>query len=215
MIKSLHIKNFKCLFDVTVDLAPFTILIGPNDSGKSSFIDAIQLLGRTASGQIGAVFQAKNELTDLVSRKDATQNVSWITQGTADNHPFTYTLQLACNKLVAGESLRVNQTEGFDREGNPSQDQLRVLGDRRGVVPIGKTMTGLFLASHGGAASLPVGSAVLTRKGISSSAKYRLDPLLLRSDATAVRDAGLSPEGDNLTAVIDDILTSPDRTLER
>ena len=44
MIKQVHIQNFKCLRDVTVELEPFTVLIGPNDSGKSSFLQACQVV---------------------------------------------------------------------------------------------------------------------------------------------------------------------------
>jgi AAA15 family ATPase/GTPase len=36
MFECIHIENYKCLRDVTVELGDFTILIGPNDSGKSS-----------------------------------------------------------------------------------------------------------------------------------------------------------------------------------
>lgn len=58
MITHLHIQNFKCLRDVQVDLVPFTILIGPNDSGKSSLLDAVQALGMsepTANSVPGSV----------------------------------------------------------------------------------------------------------------------------------------------------------------
>jgi AAA15 family ATPase/GTPase len=48
MITHLTVQNFKCLGDVSIDLAPFTILIGANDSGETSLLDAISLLGRTA-----------------------------------------------------------------------------------------------------------------------------------------------------------------------
>jgi len=41
VIQSVQIKNFRALRDVSVKLRPFTVLVGPNDSGKSSFLDAI------------------------------------------------------------------------------------------------------------------------------------------------------------------------------
>ena len=44
MITSMHIENFKCFKDFTIDLGPFNVLIGPNDSGKTSFLQAIRLL---------------------------------------------------------------------------------------------------------------------------------------------------------------------------
>jgi len=41
MLKRVHVKGYKCLHDVEVDLGPFNVLIGRNDSGKSSFMQAI------------------------------------------------------------------------------------------------------------------------------------------------------------------------------
>ncbi len=35
MPERIHIENYKCLCDVTVELSDFTILIGPNNSGKA------------------------------------------------------------------------------------------------------------------------------------------------------------------------------------
>lgn len=41
MIKRIHIQNFKALRDVTVDLTPIHALIGPNDAGKTSILQAL------------------------------------------------------------------------------------------------------------------------------------------------------------------------------
>ena len=48
---------------------------------------------------------------------------------------------------------------------------------------------------------------------LSASTKYRLNPDVLRSPAVPVGVAVLDPSGTNLTAVVDEILTSPDRTV--
>ncbi len=44
MISNVRIRNFKCLRDVTIDLERFTMLVGPNASGKSSILQALNLL---------------------------------------------------------------------------------------------------------------------------------------------------------------------------
>jgi energy-coupling factor transporter ATP-binding protein EcfA2 len=41
MLTRAKIERFKCLHDVDVTLGPFNVLIGPNDSGKSSFLQAL------------------------------------------------------------------------------------------------------------------------------------------------------------------------------
>ena len=47
MISQVTIKNFKCLWDVTVNLERFTVFVGANGSGKTSFLQALDLLCRT------------------------------------------------------------------------------------------------------------------------------------------------------------------------
>lgn len=41
MLTSCHIQNFRCLRDVKIDLAPVTAFVGPNASGKSAILDAL------------------------------------------------------------------------------------------------------------------------------------------------------------------------------
>lgn len=41
MDRSVSIRNFKCLRSVDVELEPLTVLIGKNDTGKSSFLQAL------------------------------------------------------------------------------------------------------------------------------------------------------------------------------
>jgi predicted ATPase len=44
MLDSIQIKNFRCLRELDVPLKPLTVLIGPNDSGKSVFLSAVRKL---------------------------------------------------------------------------------------------------------------------------------------------------------------------------
>ena len=44
MINKISIKNFKSLAETSVELGPFTVLVGGNGSGKSSFLQAIELI---------------------------------------------------------------------------------------------------------------------------------------------------------------------------
>jgi AAA15 family ATPase/GTPase len=40
MITRFRVRNYKALRDVTLDLTPIHVLIGPNDSGKTSILEA-------------------------------------------------------------------------------------------------------------------------------------------------------------------------------
>ena len=44
MLRSLSLTNFKSFGQQTVQLAPFTVLVGANGSGKSNFFDAVRFL---------------------------------------------------------------------------------------------------------------------------------------------------------------------------
>lgn len=51
MISSFHIRNFKSYRDATLPLAPLTLLIGANASGKSNAIEAIRLMSMVGAGR--------------------------------------------------------------------------------------------------------------------------------------------------------------------
>lgn len=46
MLKRIHIRGFKSLFDVEVELAPLVVLLGPNAAGKSNFLESLSLLSK-------------------------------------------------------------------------------------------------------------------------------------------------------------------------
>ncbi len=49
MLKRVKIQGYKSLVDVEVYLQPLSVLFGPNASGKSNFLDALQLLSRISN----------------------------------------------------------------------------------------------------------------------------------------------------------------------
>lgn len=60
MLRSATIKNFKSFEAATLPLAPLTLLIGANASGKSNAIEALQLLSWLASGRrLGDLFSSQ------------------------------------------------------------------------------------------------------------------------------------------------------------
>lgn len=52
-ITELRIRNLRSLEDVTLVMGPMTVLIGENGSGKSSVVEAMELLRRAAAPQLG------------------------------------------------------------------------------------------------------------------------------------------------------------------
>jgi AAA15 family ATPase/GTPase len=56
MITRFHVENYKALRDVTLDLTPIHVLIGPNDSGKTSIFEALTALSRMMQHQMNDAF---------------------------------------------------------------------------------------------------------------------------------------------------------------
>jgi len=51
VLKSIHLKNFKLHEDTSIEAAPITVFIGPNNSGKSTIFQALLALRQAASRQ--------------------------------------------------------------------------------------------------------------------------------------------------------------------
>lgn len=63
MIERLTITDYRCFRDVDVPLAPLTVLIGENNTGKSTFLDAVALLetGQKWHGPQAETFQRRGD----------------------------------------------------------------------------------------------------------------------------------------------------------
>ena len=51
MLKRIKIQGYKSLVDLELNLKPLSVLVGPNASGKSNLLDALQLLSRITTSQ--------------------------------------------------------------------------------------------------------------------------------------------------------------------
>ncbi|MYG05399.1 AAA family ATPase [Candidatus Poribacteria bacterium] len=51
MLKRIKIRGYKSLVDLELNLRPLSVLVGPNASGKSNFLDALQLLSHIATNR--------------------------------------------------------------------------------------------------------------------------------------------------------------------
>lgn len=59
MIRRFRVKNYKALRDVELELTPIHVLIGPNDSGKTSILEAMAALCRSVDMDTTTAFAGK------------------------------------------------------------------------------------------------------------------------------------------------------------
>jgi predicted ATPase len=57
MIESIEFTNFKALRKTTLPLSPFTLLLGPNGSGKTSVLQALRLVANMVNQRLGNPLQ--------------------------------------------------------------------------------------------------------------------------------------------------------------
>jgi energy-coupling factor transporter ATP-binding protein EcfA2 len=53
LLRKLHVEGFGCVRDATVELEPLTVLVGPNDSGKSMLLRALTTLAEASRREKG------------------------------------------------------------------------------------------------------------------------------------------------------------------
>jgi predicted ATPase len=80
-INKVKIEGFKCIGSIETDLLPFNVLIGPNDSGKSSFMQSISMVSTLANTNNLLEEDIKNELwtvggKSIFGGKDISQKIN-------------------------------------------------------------------------------------------------------------------------------------------
>jgi len=69
VITLIEALNFRCLRNVSQELEPFHVLVGPNASGKTTFLDVVAFLGSLVSDSLeAAVTDRTQDLKDLLWR---------------------------------------------------------------------------------------------------------------------------------------------------
>jgi predicted ATPase len=221
MLERIHIENYKCLRDVTVDLGDFTILIGPNDSGKSSFLDVIKNFGKIIKGGYQGIFVGDHSLPNLVWRKDASKEVVWEVKGKATGHQFAYLLGLPVDQRPPRECLEWDGEKLFGTEVVPATDQQRgsfrvpagtsalAFATRQGKQFLQTQFGFIYLerfVQEGRPASTPMAEALTS----SIEYKFELDKLPLAS--IPMPGMVLDASGADLAAVLDVMQNSADRS---
>ena len=94
MISQVHIRNFKAIRDAAVALTPIHLLIGPNDSGKTSVLEAIAAICRSVDHDATNSFLGRWQGMELVNSNSAQSNVDITLKLTVESDEIPYKVQL-------------------------------------------------------------------------------------------------------------------------
>lgn len=90
MLRHIRIQNFKALRDLSLDLTPVHLLIGPNDSGKTSILDALTALCRSVDHEISHTFTGNWTGRQLVWHGNESLKVGFEACIESDENRFQY-----------------------------------------------------------------------------------------------------------------------------
>ena len=196
MISRFRVQNYKALRDVTVDLSPVHVLIGPNDSGKTSILEAIAALSRSMDSPLAQAFAGNWSGRQLVWRSEPDLPVI-----------------LEAEVTVSGESLTYELQVGFHEQGRQAIRQSEAItspGRKRFELPPHDTSYAALAQIEPLAKQL--GNMLpLTRKikeALRGVHYYRWNPrfLSLPSAPDLARQFRMDTTGFGLALVLDDIL---------
>jgi len=130
VLTNLKIQGFRCFRDVDVPLKPLTVLIGPNDTGKSSFLDATLLLRRgDAKFDLRNVYRSgvNGELT--VAARTANGNL----------HTYSWVKAAGGNRVSRESELRPSSLQWFQLPSNGIATECVGFGvSEREMLPLGE-----------------------------------------------------------------------------
>jgi predicted ATPase len=107
MLTRFTVRNYKALRDISLELTPIHVLIGPNDSGKTSILNALAALSRSTDQPLPKAFDAAWDGRELVWHGDA-QGVIYLTADLAvGDDKLQYSL--ACRFPNSGTQVRVER----------------------------------------------------------------------------------------------------------
>ena len=181
MIEKVTFKNFKALRDVTLDLSPFTLIVGPNASGKTSILEALHCLTQVSGNSPDSVFQGERNV-NVVRSCGSDEPVALTMAGTWD-----------------GTSGKIEYVSAPAKDGRATTTEVTVdkqsykLHVRSGKAPVPPEAVQKLL--------LRAGSAIL----------LRLDPSRLAAPSYSMESTPhIEFDGGNLGATLADLaLSSP------
>jgi predicted ATPase len=111
-INKFGIKGFRRLFDIDISMPPFSVIIGINGVGKTTFLDVFSLLSASASGNLDFMLSIFGGVSNILTRGKSEKISFSINMEIPGYKPLEYSLDLAAQGMgysISSEILRQDQ----------------------------------------------------------------------------------------------------------
>jgi predicted ATPase len=122
-LRSLTLRNFRAFEDVTIALAPITILVGPNNAGKSSVLSAIRTLSQTLNSvdpETSFLLEELGSYKDAVYKHETKRSIGFNLTFEVDSRitslDLTYGYRVQRREVVLKQFIASDSREGGPQE---------------------------------------------------------------------------------------------------
>jgi predicted ATPase len=214
LLRCVAIENFKSIAKCRVDLAPLTILVGRNGSGKSNFLDALKFVADALQTSLDHAIRSRGGIDDVRRRSTGhPRNFGIRLELLLPNlHRADFTFEIASRPggsfAVKNEELNVVSPSG-SRTANYHREERRVSSESHTTMPP-VLDDRLFLVNAAGLPEFRPAYDALVAMGF-----YNLDPEAMREPQAP--DAGelLHHDGSNIASVVGRLSAHPSDVLAR
>src|SRR5260370_16949608 len=145
------VKNFRSIQECDVELAPLTFFIGPNASGKTSFVDAMLFVGSALRSSLGKAIADRGGIHSIL------HNPIKLPTGAQFDFYLSSPLDFTCEfhlelRIVEGWSVSVAREECLIRESGAQHHYLVEDGSVKGTATVFPAVSAdrIFLSNASG-----------------------------------------------------------------
>lgn len=208
MIKKLRVRNFKSLRKIDIELGKFTVLIGPNASGKSNLLDSLTFLSQTVNIDLNTIINDRGGFERVAfggKGRDFEISIEFL----LNREPSNYLLTISKAREVEDERLILAGITVVDRNINKG-NVLRGDGKLHDFMPH-RTLTTVCVAGKNGQYPL----VQEFHNYLSSWKIYQIITSEMRKVLPAQQSFDLKKSGGNLAQVLISLYTERPRVFRQ